>query len=133
MYHLSAPSTSRNPSLLESLPRRRLDDELGMGMPAPGLLLPATLLLPAGEARGEWIATLEWDCCCAVFGDARAADEGFDDADACVVCAWECECECLFGCGCCVEAGMEGPWGRKAARKLERKYGRCDGMVRVCV
>ena len=93
MYHLSAPNTSRKPSLLESLPRRRFD-ELGMGIPAPGL--PATL--PAGDAapRGEWIATLECDCC-VVFAEARAPEEEFDDVEVCAV--W-CECECLVGCGC---------------------------------
>jgi hypothetical protein len=34
MYHLSAPSTSRNPSLLESLPRRRLWFGIGIAAPA---------------------------------------------------------------------------------------------------
>lgn len=70
IYHLSAPSTSRKPSLLESLPRRR-DEGLGMGMPAPGLVatLPAVAEAPAGER----IATL-WDCG-EVFAEARAFEE----------------------------------------------------------
>lgn len=70
IYHLSAPITSRKPSLLESLPRRR-DDGLGMGMPAPGLV--ATLLEVVETPRGEWIATL-WDCE-EVFAEARAFEE----------------------------------------------------------
>lgn len=53
MYHLSAPRTSRKPSLLLSLPRRRGDERPGIGIPLP---LPAAAT-EDGALRGECMAT----------------------------------------------------------------------------
>ncbi|KAH7369238.1 hypothetical protein B0T11DRAFT_71911 [Plectosphaerella cucumerina] len=48
-YHLSAPRTSRKPSLELSLPRLRPGDEPGMGIPGAD---------PRGEWIGSWFTTL---------------------------------------------------------------------------
>lgn len=68
MYHLSAPSASRKPSLLLSLPLLR--EPLGMGMGPPG------------EPRGVWMATLVDDVAAAFVEIAWAAEDGVEDAAA---------------------------------------------------
>lgn len=67
IYHLSAPSASRKPSLLLSLPLLR---ELGIGMGPPG------------EPRGVWMATLVDDVVAAFVEIARAAEDVVEDAAA---------------------------------------------------
>lgn len=61
IYHLSAPITSRKPSLLLSLPRR--PDDPGMGM---AVLLAGDVDVDGDEVvfRGGRIATLEVVGCC---------------------------------------------------------------------
>ncbi|CRK42142.1 hypothetical protein BN1708_008673 [Verticillium longisporum] len=71
-YHFSAPSTSLNPSLELSLPRRRPGDEPGMGT-------PCAAAAPRGECSGSWLTTLP----VAEGGEMARGFEDADDADCC--------------------------------------------------
>ncbi|KAI0141829.1 hypothetical protein GGR57DRAFT_397462 [Xylariaceae sp. FL1272] len=112
MYHLSAPMTSLKPSELLSLPRRR-------PAPAPGIGIPWR-----GECKGSWFITLplredvlvDWE------------EEEICRADEGVLLEVDVVCVCLLGWA---EADMEGGCCRKAARKEERKKGRCDDGILV--
>lgn len=68
IYHLSAPSASRKPSLLLSLPLLR--EPLGIGIGPPG------------EPRGVWMATLVEDVVAAFVEIARAVEDVVEDAAA---------------------------------------------------
>lgn len=121
MYHLSAPNTSRNPSLLLSLPRRRFE----LLPTLPGIGTP-----PRGECSGYWLTTPDvervaelavplgvplLDGVAAFEEIARGAEAdcvAYDEEDeACV--------ECLFGCW--AESVVD--W-RKEEKNVERKKGR---------
>jgi hypothetical protein len=117
IYHLSAPNTSRKPSLLLSLPRRRPPCVPGMG-------------IPRGECSGSWLAIVLPACLAGgvpvALGPPVPVDmaRGPDAADAAAAAVEV--VACLFACW--VERAAGGCW-RKAAKKVERKKGRCEGMV----
>jgi len=133
IYHFSAPSTSRKPSLLESLPLRPL--LFGIYFPAVPFCMPS----PAapGELPGPG-DRLNGDVEC-VRGEWRAdnavvvALEGFVEVvidrgcEGDEVWAWCCEGEegevVALPCWCWMAL-----WARKAARKLAKK-GRWVGIV----
>lgn len=102
MYHFSDPRTSLNPSLLLSLPLRRL----GVGMGAA----------PRGERTPG-----ERDCCWDCEGMVLGA-EGVDGAEGAALLFVEdegVEVDVLFGC-----CWWEGRGWRMEEKKVERKKGR---------
>ena len=126
IYHFSAPSTSRNPSELESLPLRAL--LFGIYRP---FCIPS---VAAGEFAGPGDRLSgEVEC---VLGECSAesavvvAPEGFVD----VVMERGCDGEEVVGWCCEGEVGEDvafcwmAEWARKAARKFAKK-GRWVGIV----
>lgn len=110
MYMRSAPSTSRNPSLELSLPRRCVCCG-GMGIARGGCRRAACAAAAACAA-----------------GPPRAAEVGAE-----VVAGAETEYEWdLVAVGVEVEERVEGGCGRKALKKPERKKGRCVEGAMVC-
>lgn len=129
MYHLSAPWTLRKPSVLLSLPRRRPGQGIGTGecagegedCCAAGAEGP-----PAADAGGcddDEEALAATDCCTLLAAAAAAAVVA-----AVAAVEYEEDVVCLLGCDVVVaRLGVAVCW-RKAAKTVERKKGRCDGI-----